>query len=343
MWEKKHVPSEGSTQKAKTFYEYLPYCIVLEVVVALILTAVLVVLIIGPDSATTDGSIANNQSENTEEHLDIPTVDAGMGENIVVEPAPPVEPTLPQAINLQPLVNSWATSTGGEKGIIIYDLDRSEVIGEYNADEVFETASLYKLFVVYEGYRLVDGGEWDGMEVIDYRGYTIQQCLDLAIRESDSTCAEQLRQKMGRDNLDESIRSRYGIDVITSALVASPREIMEMLKVYYLHREVRDAGLVEQMKDSLLNQPVTIYDWRQGLPSGFSDAVVVYNKVGWNYELNDAEDENSGGHWTIYNDAAILDFTERGRHFIVVVMTSEVPFWKIRQFGTAIEQSIVSI
>ena len=85
------------------------------------------------------------------------------------------------------------------------------------------------------------------------------------------------------------------------------------------------------MKDSFLNQPVTEYDWRQGLPSGFSDAVNVYNKVGWAYN-------DEGEVWDIYNDAAIIEFPEKDRHFIVVVMTNKVPYQQIRKLGTMIEE-----
>jgi hypothetical protein len=85
------------------------------------------------------------------------------------------------------------------------------------------------------------------------------------------------------------------------------------------------------MMDSFLNQPITTYNWRQGLPSGFSRAR-VYNKVGWDYNPN-------GGYWNIYHDAAIVEFPEENRHFIVVVMTNRVPFQKIKEFGMLLENA----
>ena len=88
------------------------------------------------------------------------------------------------------------------------------------------------------------------------------------------------------------------------------------------------------MKDSFLSQPVTTYNWRQGLPSGFSKAN-VYNKVGWDYN---AKTRN----WNIYHDAAIIEFEEQNRHFIVVVMTNRVPYQKIRQLGTEIENKFLN-
>lgn len=221
-------------------------------------------------------------------------------------------------------INQWASSTGGKKGVIFYDLDESRVIGKYNADTKFETASLYKLFVVYEGYRRVQNGEWDGEAMAGSTGKTIAKCLDLAIRESHSPCAETLWGMIGRESLDTVVQNDFGINLSVGELSATPREIMQMMEIYYEHNEITDEKLISTMKDSFLNQPTTTYNWRQGLPSGFSDDVLVYNKVGWNYD---------GSKWTIYDDAAILDFTESGRHFILVVMTSGVPYQQIRKLA----------
>ena len=99
------------------------------------------------------------------------------------------------------------------------------------------------------------------------------------------------------------------------------------MKIFYGHKEITDENLMATMKDSFLNQPTTTYNWRQGLPSGFAKAS-VYNKVGWEW---------NGSSWNIYHDAAIVEFPELNRHFIVVVMTNQVPFQKIRTLGTEIE------
>ena len=58
-----------------------------------------------------------------------------------------------QAVDFQPIVDEWVESVGGNKSVLIYDLDRGELAGSYNSNEPYNTASLYKLFVVYEVYR----------------------------------------------------------------------------------------------------------------------------------------------------------------------------------------------
>lgn len=239
---------------------------------------------------------------------------------------------LPMRVDFQTLVDDWAASVGGNRSVLIYDLERDEMVGSYNVDEDYSTASLYKLFVVYEGYRRVQSGEWGGDDVAGGTGRTILECLDLAIRESYSPCAETLWGYIGHEALDEIVASDFGItNSDISHLVSNPRDIMKMMQIFYEHTEITDEKLIAQMRDSFLNQPATTYNWRQGLPSGFSRAN-IYNKVGWDYNPD-------GGHWNIYHDVAIVEFSEYNRHYIVVVMTNYVPFQEIRELGEDIEKA----
>ena len=240
-------------------------------------------------------------------------------------------------VDFQPVVNEFVLSSGGEKGVVIYDLDLNEVVGEYNADKVMRIESIYKLFVVYEGYLRVSSGEWSADGACGNTGMTILKCLDIAIRESSSYAAEALWGMIGRGTLDEIVHTDFGLfNVTVGSISASAREVMEMMKKFYYHTEITDANLVATMKDSFLNQPPSAglcsgpCVWRQGLPSGFSDEVDVYNKVGW---LG-----NGAGGWIYYADAAILDFKNAGRKYITVVLTSGISYKKIAELGSAIEQ-----
>ena len=245
----------------------------------------------------------------------------------------PEEVTLPEKIDFQSVIDAWVQSVGGNKSVLIYDLERNEAVGEYNIAENYNTASLYKLFVVYEGYKRVQNGIWRGDDPAGNTGYTISKCLDLAIRESRSPCAETLWAMIGHGEFDNIIKNEFNIpNSDISHLTSNVSDIMKILKIFYEHTEISDEGLVSQMKDSFLNQPITTYNWRQGLPSGFSKAN-VYNKVGWDYNPN-------GNYWNIYHDAAIVEFPELDRHFIVVVMTNRIPFEQIKALGTEIENQV---
>ena len=233
-------------------------------------------------------------------------------------------------IDFQPVIDEWVENARGNFSVLIYDLELDKVVGSFNPSESYNTASLYKLFVVYNGYQKIVSGEWNPDDAVSWTGYTILDCLDLAIRESYSPCAESLWSMIGRDNLQQTIVDDFGIvNSDINGLVSNPNDIMAMMKIFYEHKDITDTSLIDRMTDSFLNQPVTTYDWRQGLPSGFSRAN-VYNKVGWDYNPD-------GNYWNIYHDAAIVEFPEDNRHFIVVVMTNRVPFQKIRSLGTMIE------
>ena len=253
----------------------------------------------------------------------------------------PKEPEVPKElekpviseVDFQPVVDEWAKSVSGNRSVLIYDLNLDKIVGSYNVDEDYGTASLYKLFVVYEGYKRLENGTWDGNAKAGSTGYTISKCLDLAIRESHSPCAETLWGMIGHDKLDTIIENEWGIthsDI--SRLTSNVGDIMAILKRFYEHPDFNDEGLLAAMWDSFLNQPDTTYEWRQGLPRGFSKAN-VYNKVGWAYNT-------AGKYWDIYHDAAIVKFPlEDGktRDYIVVVMTNKIDYPDIRRFGTMLE------
>ena len=248
------------------------------------------------------------------------------------EPEQPDEPPIKE-VDFQPVIDAWVQTVGGNKSILIYDLDLDKNAASYNAEENYGTASLYKLFVVYEGYKRIENGTWNGNTRAGSTGKTILQCLDLAIRESHSPCAETLWGIIGHDNLDNIIESEWGIthsDI--SKLVSNVGDIMLILKRFYLHPDFNTPTLLEAMWDSFLNQPDTTYEWRQGLPSGFEKAS-VYNKVGWAYNA-------AGKYWDIYHDAAIVKFPLEGnktRNYIVVVMTNKIDYPDIRRLGKELE------
>lgn len=263
-----------------------------------------------------------------------PPVDSELKQDVPIEIVDEIVEQEPQEsfllIDFQPIVDNFIKNTSGNRSVLIYDLENEQVVGEYNTTETYNTASLYKLFVVYEGYLRIERGEWLSSDPAGRSDKSILECLDLAIRESNSTCAESLWQMIGHEALDSIIENDFDIhDSDISRLNSNPQDILKIMIKFYQHDELTNGELIARMKDSFLNQPTTTYNWRQGLPSGFSRAN-VYNKVGWDYNPD-------GKYWNIYHDAAIVEFSEQNRHYIVVVMTNRVPFEKIRDFGKRFE------
>ena len=244
---------------------------------------------------------------------------------------------LPEKLNFQDLAESWNERSSGRTSVYIYDLDYNIPIAKVNENNTYGTASLYKLFPVYEGYRRVERGEWNGDDILT-GSRTIKQCLDAAIRSSDSACGEALWAKINRYTLDEIIVNDYKItNSKISSLSSNPVDIAKMLKLYYEHPDFSD-GTYQTILDSMLNQPPVNNGncagacvWRQGLPSGLeNENIKVYDKVGWDY---------GNGYWNIYHDAAIV--TAGDHHLIVVVMTSGInSFSEITSFGRQLRSEL---
>lgn len=246
----------------------------------------------------------------------------------------------PELIDLQPVVDDWLKTLKSDKasvGVYFYDLDNQKEVASYHPDEGFYTASLYKLFVVYEGYRRLENGTEDPNKIIT-GGYTYAECLDLAIRESNSPCAEVIHARIGTDKLYSVIVNYYGLkNSSATGLYSTPKEIAKMLEIYYNHKDLSEETW-QTIQDSMLNQPPVnnglcrgACDWRQGFPSGFSKAK-VYNKVGWQ--------GNGDGTWKIYNDAAIV--TLDGHTYIMSIMSNWVFPSEIAELGSAVETAILS-
>ena len=313
----KPTKDDGATSVEKIII----WCLFGVTIVVLVVFVVLLIIITDTPRKEQYTVVADGTSEEIDATTEI--------EEILASETKPgvVQKPLPEKIDVQPTIDSWVNSTYGRKAVIIYDLDRDEIIGQYDSNEYFGIASLYKLFIVYEGYRRIARGEWNANEIAGYTEHTILECLDLSVRESDSICAETIWAMIGRQTLDEIVNDDFEItDTTASSIASTPSDIMKIMKIFYKHKDVNDETLLARMKDSFLNQPVTTYDWRQGLPSGFSANTKVYNN----------EDEK---YWNCHHDASII-VTESGRHFIAVLMTSQVSLSEIKSFGSMLEDAL---
>ena len=245
---------------------------------------------------------------------------------------------LPAKLDFQSLAEAWVKSSTGKASVYIYDLDYDEPIAAVNENVSYNTASLYKLFPVYEGYRRVYRGDWNGDELLVGRR-TINQCLDAAIRSSDSTCGEALWDKIGRSKLDAIIKDDYKItNSRISSLLSNPVDIAKILERYYYHPDF-DSETRSIIFNSMWNQPAIdngncygLCVWRQGLPAGLEDnGIMVYDKVGW--------EGNEGGTWNYYHDAAIV--TAGDHHLIVVAMTSNIrSYSELTNLGAQLKEKL---
>ena len=147
-------------------------------------------------------------------------------------------------IDLQPIVNSWVATTNRQVGLVIYDLDHDRVAADYQPNLIFDIASVYKLFYVYDGYRQIASGVENLNDYFttstDYRAgtYTIGECLDLAIRESYNGCADPLRNSTTRSRRVQRIIDELDLKQTTNlGLESTANDLTKLLKLYYYHED----------------------------------------------------------------------------------------------------------
>ncbi len=249
-------------------------------------------------------------------------------------------------IDLQPTLEQWLRTLPRTTavGVMVYDLNNSQAAASHNADQVFNVASIYKLFFAYDGYRQISLGAESADQFLlhteDKGDLTLSRCLDLIIRESYNPCADYLsndNRRVGRVN--SLIRELEMANTDNIGLESTAADLTKLLRRYWQHYDLK-SDQWSQLADSMLNQPPSqtnehpLYDWRQGLPAGFSNHVQVYNKVGWDW---------NGESWTTYADAAILEFVDYKHYYTVVVLTSNLAdYHQISQLGQMIEDIVVS-
>lgn len=237
-------------------------------------------------------------------------------------PAPETKDPAFDGAKLQAVVDIWYSSlSSDEKASVVLMNEDGTLLASVGQDTSYFTASLYKLFVAYEAYRAIDAGTYDGNESY-LNGSTRSECVDLMIRESNSPCGEKWWNELGKQTIQDQLKT-YGIE--HTDMVGLETTAMDTAMI--LARIAKGEGLSEESKakylDSMKTQPAL---YRRGLPSGFSEAVTVYNKVGWNEQLE-------------WHDATIVERAD-GERLIVAVLTSRVGYAKIAELGKAIETTL---
>lgn len=241
----------------------------------------------------------------------------------ITNPAPVVEkvveePAVFDTEKLQVAIDDWSSGLDSEDSasVVLMDED-SNVVASYNPDQEYFTASIYKLFVAYEGYRAVDNGQFELNETY-LGGSTRAECLDLMIRESDSPCAEKMWNELGKEEITDKIID-YGIK--NTSLVGLSTTALDSALI--TSRIMRGEGLSEPSKLAF-HESMKTQIFRDTLNKGFSTDITVYNKIGFNQQVE-------------YHDVGFIELQD-GRRLVVSVLTSGVGTKKIVELATELEQ-----
>ncbi len=222
----------------------------------------------------------------------------------------PEEPK-PTLLNVQPIIDAWGAKQSGEFSIVVYDLENEKTIGSHRENEIYFAASIYKLYVAYEGYLAEQRGEYKFDEPY-LNGQTRETCLDLMIRESDSPCAEKLWNELGKEKLTSTLVS-YGINNTSMTNInTTAQDAATLLARLHLNDEMNVANK-NRMLTSMKHQV-----YRDSLAKGLSSGI-FYDKVGFR-----GYDE--------YHDVGILELPN-GRHYVISLLTNKVGTIAMTELG----------
>ncbi len=237
---------------------------------------------------------------------------------VVEDTAPPTEPEeKPQpdfdSAAIEKAVDDWVSTHQGTYAVVVTS-EAGKTIANHSGDKSFFAASLYKLYVAYEGYRKIDDGTHKLSQPY-LNGWTRGECLDKMIRESHSPCAEKLWTELGHDSLDAKMTT-YGLtNTSMTSITTSAHDAAVMLA-----RIQTGEGLKPASRQKLLaSMQAQMYD--DALKAGFANQT-VYDKVGFREQVE-------------YHDVGIIKFKD-GRVLIVSVLTQNVGTKNIAGLGAAI-------
>ena len=210
-------------------------------------------------------------------------------------------------------LDGWISSHSGVYAVTITDKN-GKVLASSKSSRSFFAASIYKIFVAYEGYKKIDSGEWKLTD--KYVGsWDRERCLHEMIYSSNSPCSEKMRAEIGATTIDKKLPSYSINDTSIAAVTTTSGDSAKMLARIY-SGEGLSASSRKKYLESMKTQ---IY--RKALPAGFVNQT-VYDKVGF-YEQKE------------YHDTAIVKYKD-GRILIVSVLTENVGTTNIAGLGAAI-------
>lgn len=175
-----------------------------------------------------------------------------------------------QAQFIQNLLDSFGQSS--TYSLYVQNLKTGE-LASTAPDRVFESASLYKLFVANLIYRQIDNGQLSyASPAGGGTGSTVGSCLNLMITISDNGCGRALGSLIGWSNLTQATQAQgYAhTDLVGSILRTTPRDVALLFQRLYagsLLSSDSSSQFLSLLKSQRVNNRLP-----QGLPAGTSFA-----------------------------------------------------------------------
>lgn len=228
---------------------------------------VLAAVVIGIPLVLTGSSFAMKKVSSTRlvavspDNSDIPSVSLAKSKS---------KETLADSQELKTLVDKLADSAASPVYISVRDL-KTGAMADNGGSTSITSASLYKLFVANQIYRLVDAGKLSLSKKLP-RGKTIAQCLEPMIVVSDNACGSQLGDLLGWGKQDVDLHNQgYNGTSLDDLPHTSSNDVALLFARLYANKLLgnkSNAAFLDLLKDQKINNRLP-----QGLPA---DAVIAH-------------------------------------------------------------------
>ena len=230
-------------------------------------------------------------------------------------------PDIENIVDLQPILDKWNKDHPGQKwAAVAKSLNGPSFEARLNADQQFESASIYKLFLTLPLFTQIPVEQQPNINVsVNGSQKTIATCVDLMLRLSNNECGESIGNYVNWKKADTTLKKsgfshtefqKSGIK--TSA--GDTASFLEQLNGDMFTRTAKDI-----IMKSLYQQR-----YRDGIPAGCPGCIVA-NKTG---QIDD-----------VVHDAAIVKY--KGGSYVLVIFSENGNFKQIAQLTGQIQQEIL--
>jgi beta-lactamase class A len=226
-------------------------------------------------------------------------------------------------VDLQPVLDEWQKSHPSQRwSVVVKSLDGPSFDASLKPTEVYESASIYKLFLTLPLMRQVPIERQKYVRV-DAAGTkkTIAQCLDLMLRMSDNPCGNGIAEYLGWSKADAYLKEQgykqtsfLGRD----GLQTSPADTARFL-------EGLNSGMFSPAEQSAVYTSMSKQVFRQGIPAGCPGCTVA-NKIG------DID--------KVLHDAGIVQYS-KGKYILVIFSENNRKYSEIAKLTGLIQQRIL--
>lgn len=280
---------------------YVKWILVLIVSLVLIGVGAVGYVLLATDSKDTS---ASDTSMVTEQHASSQDLSSSDDEGLMAE-TPKAD-----AFNdekLTKMISDWAAANPGEYGVVVREATHDMRVASYQPDKSFISASTYKLFVTYGVLYMVQKGDI-ALDTQVVNGKVIPACLDSLLLYSSDECGWPMGKLLGWQTLSDFLHEQGFIHTNLNNYDSAGNFTGDKYSTATDEAEIAwrlNAGtLLEPTYADMMLSRMKTQVWRERIPAGVPGGIVVADKPGWIYDIQ--------------NDTAIV-YGERSTYVLAIM------------------------